>query len=130
MKFMVMVKAVENSAPPPKALMEAIAKLGEEACKSGVMVQMGGLMPTVMGGAARVRVAEGELSVIDGPFTEAKEVVGGFAVYEVKSKAEAVEWTRRFMELHRKHWPGWQGESELRQLFDPGACSPDSGNYR
>ena len=128
MKFMVMVRAAENSGPPPRALMEAIAVLGEEAVKAGAMVQMGGLMPTALG--ARVRVAAGELTVVDGPFTETKEVVGGFAVYEVKSKQEAVEWTRRFMELHRKHWPGWQGESELRQLFDPGACSPDSGNYR
>ena len=128
MKFMVMVRATENSGPPPRALMEAIAVLGEEAVKAGAMVQMGGLMPTALG--ARVRVAAGELTVVDGPFTETKEVVGGFAVYEVKSKQEAVEWTRRFMELHRKHWPGWQGESELRQLFDPGACSPDSGNYR
>ena len=128
MKFMVMVRATENSGPPPRALMEAIAVLGEEAVKAGAMVQMGGLMPTALG--ARVRVASGELTVVDGPFTETKEVVGGFAVYEVKSKQEAVEWTRRFMELHRKHWPGWQGESELRQLFDPGACSPDSGNYR
>lgn len=130
MKFMMMVKAAENSSPPPRALMEAIAKLGEEAVKAGAMVQMGGLMPSFMGGAARVRVAGGELTVVDGPFTEAKEVVGGFAVYEVKSKAEAIEWARRFMELHTKHWPEWRGETELRQFFDPGACAPDSGNYQ
>lgn len=55
----------------------------------------------------------------DGPFSEAKEVIGGYAVYSVKSKEEAVEFARRFMELHREHWPGWEGETELRQIFDP-----------
>ena len=60
-----------------------------------------------------------------GPFTEAKEVVGGYAVYEVKSKQEAVEWTSRFMQLHREHWKGWEGGSEVRQIFDPSAFGPE-----
>lgn len=79
---------------------------------------MGGLLPSAMG--ARVAVRKGKLSVMDGPFTEAKEVIGGFAVYDVPSKEAAIEWTRRFMELHREHWPGWEGETELRQMFEPG----------
>ena len=53
----------------------------------------------------------------DGPFSEAKEVVGGYAVFSVKSKREAIEWTTRFMQLHSVHWPGWEGETEIRQLF-------------
>lgn len=116
MRFMSMVKASEHNGPPPQALMEAIAKLGEEAARAGTMVDMGGLYPTAQG--ARVRVAKGEVRITDGPFTEAKEVVGGYAVYDVRSKAEAVEWTRRFMELHVTHWPGWEGETELRQIFE------------
>src|SRR5512132_1943399 len=92
MKFMTMVKSSENSGPPPQALMDAIAKLGEEAAGKGVMVDMGGLMPTVVG--ARERLAGGKISVTDGPFTEAKEVIGGFAVFDVPSKEEAIYWTR------------------------------------
>jgi hypothetical protein len=57
--------------------------------------------------------------VIDGPFTESKEVVGGFAMMDLKSKEEAIEVAQRFIELHREHWPGWEGESEIRQVFGP-----------
>lgn len=121
MRFMTMVKSAERAGPPPQALMDAIAKLGEEAGKAGVLVQMGGLMPSVAG--ARVRLSAGKTTVTDGPFAEAKEVIGGFAVYEVPSKQEALEWTKRFLSLHQEHWPGWEGEVELRQLFEapPGA---------
>jgi hypothetical protein len=122
MRFMTLVKSAETSAPPPQALMDAIGKLGEEAARKGVMVEMGGLLPTAMG--ARVRLAGGRLTVTDGPFTEAKEVIGGYAVYAVKSKAEALEWTRRFMALHQEHWKGWEGEVELRQLYDPPEAPP------
>ena len=116
MRFMTLVKSAENAGPPPKALMDAIWKLGEEATKAGTLVQMGGLLPSFMG--ARVRLSKDQLVVKDGPFTEAKEVIGGFAVYEVKSKEEAIEATRRFLELHRQHWPGGEGEVELRQIYE------------
>jgi hypothetical protein len=117
MRFMMMVKHAENSGPPPKELMDAIAKLSEEAAKSGTMIASGGLAPTAM--STRVRVSGGEVTKIDGPFTEAKEVVGGYAVFELKSKEEAFEGALRFMELHKKHWPGWEGETEIRQIFGP-----------
>lgn len=116
MKFMVMVKGKESAGPPPHELMDGIAKLGEEAARAGVKVETGGLYPTAMG--ARVRVQNGKLSVTDGPFAEGKEVIGGYAVYEVNSKAEAIEHTKRFMQLHIDHWKGWEGESEIRQIFD------------
>jgi len=119
MRFMTIVKDAETSTPPPQALIDAIAKLGEEAARKGVMVEMGGLLPTAMG--ARVRLAGGRLTVTDGPFTEAKEVIGGYAVYAVTSKEEALEWARRFMALHQEHWKSWEGEVELRQLYDPPA---------
>ena len=118
MKFMTLVKGAENAGPPPQALIDAIGRLGMEAGQSGVMVDMGGLMPSAVG--ARVRVAKGKLTITDGPFTEAKELVGGYAIYSVGSRKDAIEWTRRFMELHREHWPGWEGETELRQIWEPG----------
>ena len=117
MRFMMLVKSVENCGPPPKALMEEIGKLAQEAVKSGTMVESGGLSPTAM--STRVRVSNGKVTAIDGPFTESKEVVGGYAMFELKSKQEAIEGAMRFMELHKKHWPGWEGETEIRQVFGP-----------
>ena len=116
MRFMIMVKSTENAGPPPEPLMAAIAKLGEEAMRAGVMVETGGLLPSSMG--ARVRLSAGKLIVTDGPFAESKELIGGYAVYDVKSKKEAIEWASRFMQLHKEHWPRWEGESEIRQMFD------------
>jgi hypothetical protein len=122
MRFMMLVKSAENSGPPPKELMDAMAKLAEEAVKAGTMVETGGLAPTAM--STRVRLSRGKVTTIDGPFTEAKEVVGGYAVFELKSKEEAIEATVRFMELHKKHWPGWEGETEIRQVFEPADFPP------
>src|SRR5436309_15720198 len=107
MRFMMLVKSAENSGPPPKPLMDAIAKLSEDASKAGTMVQSGGLGPTAQ--STRVRLSRGQVTVTDGPFTEAKEIVGGFAIFDLKSKEEAVEATMRFMQLHKEHWPGWEG---------------------
>src|ERR1700716_4297891 len=74
-----------------------------------------GLGPTAQG--ARVRLSGGKVTVTDGPFTETKEVVGGYAQFELKSKEEAVKSAVRFMELHKKHWPGWEGETEVRPMY-------------
>jgi hypothetical protein len=63
--------------------------------------------------------------VTDGPFTETNEVVGGYAQFELKSKEEAVRSAVRFMELHKKHWPGWEGETEVRQMFGPEDFGPE-----
>jgi hypothetical protein len=117
MRFMMIVKHAENSGPPPKELMDAIAILSEEAVKDGTMLGNGGLAPTAQ--STRVRVSKGRLTVTDGPFTEAKEVIGGYAQFELKSKQEAIDASVRFMELHRKHWPEWEGETEVRQIFGP-----------
>jgi hypothetical protein len=117
MRFMMIVKHAEKQGPPPKELMDAIAKLAAEEAKTGAMIGSGGLGPTALG--ARVRLSGGKVTVTDGPFTEAKEVVGGYAQFELKSKEEAIEGAVRFMELHKKHWPGWEGETEVRQMFGP-----------
>jgi len=123
MRFMMIVRHAEKQGPPPQALMDAINKLVEEEAKAGTMLGNGGLAPSAQG--ARVRLAGGKVTVIDGPFTETKEVVGGYAQFELKSKEEAVKSAVRFMELHKKHWPGWEGETEVRQMFDsPADCAP------
>jgi hypothetical protein len=116
-KFMMIVRHAENQGMPPKELMDAIGKLGEEAAKAGTMLGNGGLAPTAQG--ARVQLSGGEISVNDGPFTEAKEVIGGYAQFELKSKEEAVASAVHFMELHKKHWPGWEGVTEVRQMYGP-----------
>jgi hypothetical protein len=117
MRFMMMVKSAENQGAPPQELMDAMGKLVQEATRSGQMVATGGLAPTAA--SKRVRLARGQVSVMDGPFAESKEVVGGFALMEFKSPEEALETALGFMDLHRKHWPGWEGVSEIRQVFGP-----------
>ncbi len=117
MKFMMIVKHGEKQEAPPKELMDAIAILAEEAVKSGTMLGNGGLKPTALG--ARVRLSGGKVSVVDGPFTESKEIIGGFAQFELKSKEEAVQSAVQFMELHKKYWPSWEGETEVRQMYGP-----------
>ena len=94
MRFISMVKSAEaNAAPPPKAFLDAMGRLTEEVAKAGcVMIQAEGLLPTPMG--ARVRLADSKVTVTDGPFTEAKEVVGGFAIFEVQSKAQILDVAR------------------------------------
>jgi len=116
MKFLTIVKSAENSGPPPQQLMTAMGSFIEEAMKAGVLVDTGGLLPSAA--ATRVRLAGGKVTVTDGPFTEAKEVIGGYAIFNVKSKAEVVEWARRFIDLHKQHWRGWEGESEIRQMYE------------
>jgi hypothetical protein len=124
MRFMMLVKHAENLGTPPKELADAMAKLGEEAVKAGTMVASGGLAPTAK--STRVRLSRGQVTAIDGPFTEAKEVVGGFAILEFGSKKEAIEGALRFMELHKKLWPGWEGETEVRQVLGPEAFAPEA----
>jgi hypothetical protein len=118
---MTIVKTRETGAQPSPALIEKIIKLGEEAGKKGQMVGMGGLAPTALG--ARARLAKGKITVTDGPFTEAKEVIGGYAIYDVASKKEAIEWTRRFLEAHIGLWEQ-DVEVEIRQMMDgtPEGC--------
>jgi len=122
MRFITMVKSAEKlrADPPPKELMEAIGKLAQDAADK--MVQSGGLMPSEVG--ARVTLSgNGKITVMDGPFTEAKEVIGGYAIFDLASKQEAIDWSTRMLELHKQHWKGWEGEIEIRQLMDALPCS-------
>jgi hypothetical protein len=119
MRYMVIVKGSENlaaSGPPPAALVEEIDRLGQELAKKGTMVSFGGLKPTSAG--VRMRITNGEIITTDGPFTESKEVIGGFSILNVASREAALEEARTFMELHRVHWPGWEGEIEIRRMYE------------
>src|SRR5690348_1866615 len=111
MKFMFIVKSAHTVAPTPE-LLEAMHKMADREIKAGRMLDNGGLMPLATG--AQVRIVDGQLSVVDGPFVEAKEVIGGYAVFELRSKEEAVASAKEFMQLHKDLMPGWEGTCELR----------------
>lgn len=124
MKYMTFVRLPESyrESGPPRELMEAMNKFVERLAREGKFVDGGGLLPSKDG--VRVRIAKGKLTVIDGPFTETKEVIGGYAILETESRAEALHIQSEFMELHRKYWPEFEGESELRPMFAPGEGQP------
>ena len=112
MRFMYIVTSPQPMQAPTPALMEAMGKIAEREIKAGRMIDNGGLMPLQTG--ARVAVADGKLRVTDGPFVEAKEVIGGYAIFELRDKAEALAMAREFMQLHLDHMPGWEGTCEMR----------------
>ena len=118
MRFLTLIKSAENMTvgPPPPELFQAIARLGGEAQQAGVLLDTAGLMPTAAG--ARVRLRDGEIETSPGPFGSDQEMVGAYAIFNVESKQDAIAWATRFMEVHRDHWNGWQGETEVRQLID------------
>ena len=118
MKYLMMIKHSESyrGEPIPQALMDAMGEFVTESFKSGVLKDTAGLKPTSEG--FRVRLSNKQLKVTDGPFTESKEVVGGYAIVEAASREEALKIARQFMELHRQHWPTFEGESEVRPLED------------
>jgi hypothetical protein len=116
MRYLVMIRYDENGTPPPQSLLDALARNRSEAKQAGALVEVGGLLPSATG--ARVRVAGGRLTVTDGPFVETKELVGGYAVYNVKSKQEAVDWAHRTMQVFAEHWPEGECEAEVRQIFE------------
>jgi hypothetical protein len=117
MKFLSIYKTAERSTPPTPEEMAEMGKLIEEMTKAGTLLATEGCLPSVTG--ARVRRSGNKVSVTDGPFTEAKELVAGFAILQANSKAEAVELAKRFLQV------AGDGETEIRQIFDgPGGCDP------
>jgi hypothetical protein len=114
MRFMVIVKATKDSEAgkmPSEEMLGAMAKFNEELVKAGVMLDGAGLKPTSQG--ARIRFSGGKRTVIDGPFTETKELIAGYWIIQVKNKAEAIEWMKRCPNPHEE-----DGEIELRQFFE------------
>jgi hypothetical protein len=122
MRFMMMVKADDNyeaGRPPSPELIAAIGKHTQEMIQAGVVQQVGGLFPSSSG--ARIRAAGGKLTVTDGPFTEAKELIGGYAILEANSKEEAIALGKRFMQIHCDVLgDSYQGELEIRPMYEAG----------
>jgi len=120
MKYLAFIRHAESyrEAGPPRALMEAMGQFVQKCMQDGSLVDTGGLLPSKDG--FRIRLAKGAISMPDGPFVETKEVIGGWAILEAESRPEALRVAREFMELHRKHWPEFEGETEVRPMFDPG----------
>jgi hypothetical protein len=120
MKYLTFIRHAESyrESGPPAALLEAMGEFVRQSLKDGTLIDTGGLNPSKDG--ARVRLSRGRLTVTDGPFTETKEVIGGWAILSAGSKAEAVRIATTFMELHRRYWPEFEGECEVRPMFDPG----------
>ena len=116
MRYLMLLSGTNPATPPPPALFEAIMKLGEEATSAGVLLDTAGLLPSQAG--ARVTLAGGKVTVTDGPFTESKELIS-YALYEVRSKEEAIEWASRFIKVHRDHWAGWAGTTDILQVMGP-----------
>jgi hypothetical protein len=117
MKFLSVYMHAERNTPPTQEEMASMGKLIEEGMKAGWLLATEGCLPSALG--ARVRRSEGKLTVTDGPFTEAKELVGGFAILKTTSKAEAIELARKFLVV------AGEGECELRQLYEvpEGTCA-------
>ncbi|RFU48494.1 YciI family protein [Paraburkholderia sp. DHOC27] len=116
MRFMIIVKATafsESGAMPEESLMAVMGAYHEELAKAGVLLDATGLQPSSKGW--RIRYAQGQRTVIDGPFAETKELVAGYTLIQVRSREEAVEWARRFPAPFGEHA---DGEIEVRQLFE------------
>jgi hypothetical protein len=111
MRFLSIYKTVERNTPPTQQEMAAMGKLIEEGMKAGWLLATEGCLPTALG--ARVRRSNSKISVTDGPFTESKEVVGGFAILKANAKEEAIELARQFLQI------AGEGECELRQIYEP-----------
>ena len=120
MKYLTFIRHSESfrESGPPRALLEAMGQFVQRSLKEGTLVDTGGLLPSKEG--ARIRLTKGKLTVTEGPFTESKEVIGGWAIINAATKEDAIRIAREFMELHHKHWPEFEGESEVRPMFDPG----------
>src|SRR6267378_2597157 len=110
MKFLSMCKSAERGVPPSPEEMNKMGKLSEEGMKAGWLVASEGCLPSALG--ARVRSTNGKVSVTDGPFTESKEVVGGFAILRANSKEEAIQLAKDFLQVVG------EGECELRQIYE------------
>jgi hypothetical protein len=116
MRFMMIVKANKDSEAgkmPSEELLSAMGKYNEELLKAGVLLDLAGLQPSSKG--ARIKFSRGKRTVVDGPFAEAKELISGYWIIQVKSQEEALEWAKR---APSPHGEGQEGEIEIRQFFE------------
>src|SRR5262249_27241083 len=108
------IRAAEQQGVPPQGLMDAIDRHVAKSLADGTVISTGGLAPSAAG--TRVRIQKGRIVITDGPFAESKEMIGGYAIIAGATREEVIRATREFMQLHIDHWPGWEGECELREL--------------
>ncbi len=123
MRFMMLIKAnkdFEAGIPPSRILVDAMGRLAEELGKTGVLLSSEGMKPSSAG--TRIRYSGGRRNLIDGPFTETKELIGGFAIVQVASKQEAIALAERVATIHAECGVS-EFEMEVRPLFDPGECA-------
>ena len=113
MRFMFIITSEMEAMPTPE-MIQAMHELAVEEIAAGRMVQDGGLMPLSTG--KRVRIRKRKMMVLDGPFAETKEVIGGFAIFELPDEAAAVASARKFLDLHLRFMPDWEGTCEVRQI--------------
>lgn len=117
MRYMVFVKMAPDAGDAPPALFQAMDAEIDQAFADGSMIAAGGLGAGEQ--IVELRLTDGAITTTDGPYAEAKELVGGFSIIEARSQEEAVEGARRVLELHQRHWPGWNGAVEIRPIWSP-----------
>ncbi|TDO66438.1 hypothetical protein EV651_1043 [Kribbella sp. VKM Ac-2571] len=118
MRFIAVLRSAEDYGFPPPVLAERLAGLHQEAARYGILLDTAALLPSTT--ATRVVVDGSEMAIREGPSGQIAPV-GAYAVYDVAMREEVVHWTRRAMDLHRRSWPGWRGEAEIRQIVGPAA---------
>jgi len=116
MRYLCMMKSSESIGEPPPALYEAMGEYDRWGRANGILIDSQGLLGSDAG--AIVSLVDGTIKAVDGPFTEAKELVGGYALIEVRTREEALELGRRLMQMHKDHWPGFEGSVEIRQIAE------------
>ena len=120
--YMTSVVGRENQGEPPQAMFEAVDKLMQEGIEQGVLVAFGGLLPTASG--ARATLEDGTIVITDGPFAEGKEVLGGYAIYDLPDLDAVKAWTKKSLDVHAKLWPAYRGTVEIREMFGMEVVKP------
>jgi hypothetical protein len=118
MRVLSLIKMSESAGQPPQELFEAMDEVLKDIDASITMIDTNGLLPSAVAGTKLISTG-GRSTVVDGPFTESREVIGGYAIFEVETFQQAVDNTRKIIEVHEKFWPGWEGEAEVRQIMSP-----------
>ena len=116
MRALMLLKMSEQVGEPPESLFAAMDETIKDISKTITIIDTNGLLPTAEA-ATKIRVTDGKTTVLDGPFAESRELVGGYALVEADSYADAVEAARKIVQVHTDHWPTWEGEAEVRQVM-------------
>ena len=116
MRALMLLKMSEQVGEPPQQVFTAMDETIKEIEKTVTIIDTNGLVPTA-DAATRIRVTDGKTTVLDGPFAESRELVGGYALVDADTYEQAVEAARKIVQVHTDHWPTWEGEAEVRQVM-------------